>query len=116
MTIRLPVGMIRGQKGDKTMYTANTTTCAPRCSALRKRGFRAAIQGLLRPQPHFVRRFPAPRHAAPSWMDAPLERLRAVYQWVNIQLDKEMTGAGYFLCGAILGLIAGPLLFFCYFG
>ena len=64
-----------------------------------------------------------PRHAAPSFLSLAAAQLhtlpqrgRAILRWIDRQLDKDMTGAGYVLCGAIMGLLFGPLLFFCYFG
>ena len=53
----------------------------------------------------------------------PRERLGAiwdgaarVYRWMERKADEPMTGAGYALCGALLGLIFGPMIFYCYFG
>ncbi len=54
-----------------------------------------------------------PRHASTRTLP---QRLRTIYRWIDRQMDKEMSGAACALCGAVMGLMFGPLLFFCYFG
>ena len=61
---------------------------------------------------------PAPRHAArpPQRLRSILYGLRRAAQWVERKADEPMTSAGYALCGAIMGLSLGPIIYFCYFG
>ena len=49
-----------------------------------------------------------PRHCAES-------RLRAALMRFLKRIDEPMTEAQSALCGAFLGLIVAPLLFYCYF-
>ena len=51
----------------------------------------------------------APRHAAPGPVWAAWRRFTT---WT----EQPMSAPASILCGAVVGLIAGPVLFLCYFG
>ncbi len=57
-----------------------------------------------------------PRHAAPGAFPRLLCRARAAAHWIAWKSDQPMSAGMMCLCGALLGLLFVPLLFFCYFG
>lgn len=74
--------------------------------------------------PRHLSRPYAPRHAAPTvplgelikvHASAAYKRLVAFLCWVNIQLEKDMNGPSLALCGALMGLILWPVIFYCLF-
>ena len=89
-------------------YEPRHAADAPRSALALVRGFRAAIQGLRRAQPRHARRYT-------SVFLRLLGRAQAAARWIAWKSDQPMTEAGMCLCGAILGLLFGPLVFFCYF-
>lgn len=56
-----------------------------------------------------------PRHAAGRFWPLLARFVRAVHA-VDRWADKPMSGAACLACGALMGLLFGPLVFFCYFG
>ena len=56
-----------------------------------------------------------PQHAGGRFWPFLARAVRAADK-VNRWMDKPMSGAACAVCGAVLGLIAGPLLFLGYFG
>ena len=50
-----------------------------------------------------------PRHAATF-------PVKAIWKRFITWTDQPMTAATSILCGAFMGIVTGPVIFFCYFG